>query len=390
MVSLFRKATGAISLWRGRRSEARFVSQNLERRKADWLHIKRLFPHPNCDRRLIVLTDQKNLYGRRHFVNSLSRNVTFHIPSDLSEDDVVLVFGYTDFLKNSHRILNSRLRNVFFVEAGFLRSVLMDNSGSDFDTALAFFFDDVGFHYDSRSPSRIEFLLNDPSFSLSLPELERASAIRSLLVANKLTKYNDQSSQFSLPSSGRPRVLVVEQARQDWAVLKSGGGASSFDHMLKTAIDQNPGAEILVKAHPDTLNGKRGGLDKSYYGQLVERDQVRLIVDKVNPFSVLAAVDKVYVFSSMLGFEALLMGKETHVFGEPIYAGWGASVDYRQFPQRRTRRQIDELVYIIYVKYQMYKNLAGEWCEVEDAVAELLRLRNEYWSDVGAKERLEC
>ncbi|MQY49637.1 hypothetical protein GAO09_26785 [Rhizobiales bacterium RZME27] len=46
----------------------------------------------------------------------------------------------------------------------------------------------------------------------------------------------------------------------------------------------------------------------------------------------------------MLGFEALLMGKEMHALDAPIYAGWGLSKDYRRFPARTRQRSLDELL----------------------------------------------
>ena len=148
--------------------------------------------------------------------------------------------------------------------------------------------------------------------------------------------------------------------------------------MLRAAIDENPGAEILVKVHPDTLDGKRGGLRRSYFGRLQDDARITIIREKVNPFALLETVDRVYVFSSMLGFEALLMGKEVHVFGGPCYAGWGLTHDRRSFPRRTRRRTLDELVYAVYFAYQKYKNLAGEWCSPEEAVGILLDLREQY------------
>ena len=42
-------------------------------------------------------------------------------------------------------------------------------------------------------------------------------------------------------------------------------------------------------------------------------------------------MDRVYVVSSTMGFEALLAGKSVTCFGMPWYAGWGATDD-RQAP----------------------------------------------------------
>jgi capsular polysaccharide export protein len=331
--------------------------------------------------RLILLTSESELHGRRFFIESLGAEIVFAIPSDVRSDDIVGIFGYDDFLSHAERIERSGITRILFLEAGFLRGILMDSSGSVYDRAWCFFVDDLGFHYDANVPSRLELLINDPSLRFSVPDLERAAGFRKRLVDQRLTKYNDQRVSDVHRDGERERVLVVEQARRDWAIIKSGGGPESFEMMLQAAISQNPGAEIIVKVHPDTLNGKRGGLNKSYFGQLQSSERITVIKEKINPLSLLESVDKVYVFSSMLGFEALMMGKEVHLFGKPCYGGWGLTVDYQSYDNRTQVRSLDELVYIIYFLYQKYKDTDGNWCDPEDMISELLRLRDIYLSE---------
>ena len=50
------------------------------------------------------------------------------------------------------------------------------------------------------------------------------------------------------------------------------------------------------------------------------------------------AFDEVYVATSQMGFEALLMGKVVHTFGAPFYAGWGLTIDHGDIPGRRKGR----------------------------------------------------
>ena len=338
-----------------------------------------LFPDSFENRRLIILSSRLDLQGRNFFVESLKCIVLRSIPDDLVKGDVICFLGYSDFLDNVRKIQSLGHHNIIFLEAGFLRGVLMDGSNSIYDRAYCFFLDDIGFHYDATNSSRLQVTLNDPSFSIEPEQLNRSRALSNFIIRNHLTKYNDQVL-FQRPDrpSERTRVLVVEQARNDWAVVKSGGGVHSFRDMLSMAMSQNPDAEILIKVHPDTINGKRGGLKKSYFGRIYDAERVTVVREKVNPISLLESVDKVYVFSSMLGFEAAIMGKEVHVFGKPCYAGWGVTIDYANFSDRTVKRTLDELFYAIYFVYQKYKDDLGNWTSAEVASQRILELRNQY------------
>lgn len=356
----------------------RLLTENLARRRMAPLVIDQLFPAGGTKPRILLFVEREDLYGRAFFLQSLGAPIVHGLPPQPRPDDVAICFGYTALERHAAALRQSRIENILFFEAGFLRSVLLDNSSSIFDQSLCFFVDDLGFHFDPTVPTRLECLLNDPLFKPSAADLGRARALRGRIVDARLTKYNDQSLTLPLAPKRSARVLVVEQARNDWAVLASRGGRRNFDAMLRAALDENPEAEVLVKVHPDSLDGKRGGVRRSYFGRLQDQGRVTIIRHKVNPFALLETIDAVYVFSSMLGFEAALMGKEVHVFGRPCYAGWGVTRDRQFFPCRTRRRTLDELVYAIYFTYQKYKNLRGEWCTPEEAVGVLLDLREQY------------
>ncbi len=323
------------------------LKRNSRNRLTQPIFIEEIFASKPATNRIILLTERDDLYGRSFFLNALGAEIHREMPSSLKGDEIAICFGYNALLRHSKNIYKSKIDKIFFVEAGFLRSVLLDNSSSIYDQAICFFVDDLGFHFDATVSTRIEAALNDREFVVSPSDILRAAALRKQIVDHNLTKYNDQDLSSSLEKQSRPRVLVVEQAKNDWAVLKSGGSSRSFSKMLHAAIAQNPDAEILVKVHPDTLDGKRGGARRSYYGRLQDDDRIKIIRDKVNPYTLLGEVEKVYVFSSMLGFEAALMGKEVHVFGKPCYAGWGLTIDYQEFSRRSRTRTLDEIVFII-------------------------------------------
>lgn len=375
---MINKALSTYHAFRDARHARLLLKEQDARRREAPLDIERLFPDGGTDRRILLLVEREELHGRAFFLQSLGARIVRGLPDRPSADDVAICFGHTSLERHAAALRRSGIENLLLFEAGFLRSVLLDNSSSVFDQSLCFFVDDLGFQFDPRRPTRIERLLNDPHQARTPADLSRARALRDRLVGTQLTKYNDQTMRVPLGPKRSARVLVVEQARDDWAVVASGGGRRCFDSMLRAAIDENPAAEIIVKVHPDTLDGKRGGLRRSYFGKLKDDARITIIREKVNPFSLLETIDRVYVFSSMLGFEALLMGKEVHVFGGPCYAGWGLTHDRRSFPRRTRRRTLDELVHVVYFQYQKYKNLAGEWCSPEEAVDILLDLRERY------------
>lgn len=108
--------------------------------------------------------------------------------------------------------------------------------------------------------------------------------------------------------------------------------------------------------------------------------------EEINPVSLLEIVDKVYVVTSQLGFEALMMGKEVHVFGAPFYAGYGLTIDYQKCERRTNKRSLEEMFYITYINYSYYVNPEkGERCEIEEAIDYLIKLRKEYFLEFNIR-----
>ena len=61
---------------------------------------------------------------------------------------------------------------------------------------------------------------------------------------------------------------------------------------------------------------------------------------------------------------------------DPFYAGWGLTVDRCDFARRNRRRSLDELMYISYIRYPAYLDIAsGEHVKVEQTVDALLSER---------------
>ena len=138
---------------------------------------------------------------------------------------------------------------------------------------------------------------------------------------------------------------------------------------------ENPDADIIVKTHPDTMTGNRGG----YFTGLVPHDNIYTQTEPINPISLIKYVDKVYVCTTQFGFEALMCGKDVRVFGMPFYANWGLTQDELTCERRTNTRTLEEVFYLAYIAYSHYVHPeTKQIIEIEEAMDYLLQLRDEY------------
>ncbi len=279
------------------------------------------------------------------------------------------------------------------LEDGFLRSCGLGVHGA---SPLSLVVDDLGIYYDATQPSRLETLIA----TLAMDDVLQAQAMRAmgLMREHRLSKYNqgpelvlDGNLQVSHPSDASPprpssglsdapsprpspasgrgrtartaepvRVLVIDQTFGDVSVRLGGADAATFERMLALALADNPDAEIWVKVHPDVLSGKKQG----YLGAMAQQAQaqdprVHLLAQDVSPLSLLEQVDQVYVVTSQMGFEALMLGKPVVCFGQPWYAGWGLTDDRHPGMaalrvRRGVARTLEQLFAAAYLRYARY------------------------------------
>ena len=216
---------------------------------------------------------------------------------------------------------------------------------------LSLVMDDQGIYYDSTGPSALETLLNSDADLLTGigADVQRAKA---LVLEHHLSKYNHAPllDEGLMREGDRQRVLVIDQTTGDMSVLLGGASADTFAAMLAAARAENPQATIYVKTHPEVTSGRKGG----YLTQVQDDERTVVLRRAINPLSLIEQMDRVYVVTSTMGFEALLVGKPVTVFGMPWYAGWGATDD-RQTCSRRTRkRSVEELFAAAYFHYTRY------------------------------------
>lgn len=253
---------------------------------------------------------------------------------------------------------------VIRVEDGFLRSVGL---GSDYRPPYSLILDPDGIYYDCSRPSRLEKLLAEFDFNGHQELVVRAAALIRTIVERNLSKYNrigERRLEFKLPSDRRI-ILVPGQAETDASVIHGSPRIRSNAALLAEVRDQRPEAFIIYKPHPDVERGNRlGQAPEHVTAKLADR-----VASGTDLSTLLAVVHEVHTMTSLVGFEALLRGVETHTYGGPFYAGWQLTSDRLEFPRRGRRLTIDELAAGALILYPTYYDWrTGLFCGPEEIV----------------------
>ncbi len=297
--------------------------------------------------------------------------------------DLVGVWGQSPTSPRGEAVADYTGAAVLRVEDAFLRSVLPGRSG---EPSLGLHLDTRGVHFDPSVPSDLEVLLaTDPLDDPML--LARSRACMARLCAAHLSKYNAHDPALAVPDPGY--VLLIDQTLGDASVRASRADRETFLMMLAQARLQHPDRLLLVKVHPETMQGHRAG----HLTALDLPANARLFADPVSPWVLLDGALAVYTVSSQLGFEAILAGKRPVVFGQPFYAGWGLSEDRMPLPRRQrmlTTEQMFAAAMILYPRW--YDPYRDSICQLEDAIstleAEVRAWRDDHAGWVAAGMRL--
>ncbi|MEM7317790.1 MAG: capsular polysaccharide biosynthesis protein, partial [Pseudomonadota bacterium] len=259
-------------------------------------------------------------------------------------DNLVGIWGQSPTSHRGEAVAEKRDAPILRVEDAFLRSLHPGRAG---EPPIGLHLDLSGVHFDPATPSDLEQLLaTHPLDDTAL--LDRARDGIQRLRDLHLSKYSGFDPDRPVPEPGY--VLVVDQTRDDASVTASAGDPARFREMLVFAQEENPGARIIIKTHPETAAGFRRG----YYSDADTHDRITLLDHPVSPWHLLEGAVGVYTLSSQLGFEAMLAGHKPRVFGQPFYAGWGLSNDDRPVPRRErvlTRAQLFAAAMIMYPKW---------------------------------------
>ncbi|MCB9659674.1 MAG: hypothetical protein H6726_18650 [Sandaracinaceae bacterium] len=256
------------------------------------------------------------------------------------------------------------------LEDGFVRSVGLGVSGAP---PWSIVVDDVGIYYDATRPSRLEVMLEESGELDDAALLARARRCMDRMRQARISKYN-ASPVVDLGPRTRPRVLVVDQTPGDLSLKLGLAPGRGVVELVEAALAERPDAEIIVKTHPDVVAGRRGESPS----RVLQHARVRLVTAAANPIAMLEQVDEVFVMTSLLGFEALLMGLPVTCFGAPFYAGWGVTTDRVATPRRNTKRSVEQIFAAAYLRYARYVD------PVTGAPAELERVIEHVATQTGA------
>lgn len=278
-------------------------------------------------------------------------------------EDWVGVWGQSPTARRGIAVARATGARVLRVEDAFLRSVLPGRTGGQ--PPLGVFLDGSGVHFDPASPSELELLLAGAALD-DTALLNRARDAMARIRALHLSKYNAFDPEAEVPAPGY--VLVIDQTAGDASVRASGATPATFREMLAFAQIENPGARILIKTHPETAAGHRGG----HFDPGHASGPVAFFDRPVSPWKLLEGAVAVYTVSSQLGFEAILAGHKPRVFGQPFYAGWGLTQDENPVPRRErrlTRPQLFAAAMILAPRW--YDPYRDRLCSLEDAISTL-------------------
>ncbi|SEK51307.1 capsular polysaccharide export protein [Roseovarius nanhaiticus] len=291
-----------------------------------------------------------------------------------SAEDSIAVWGHSPYARRGEAVAKRTGASLIRLEDAWLRSVHPGRGG---EPPLGLLIDTHGAHFDPAQPSDLEHLLaTHPLDDTALMDRARAAIAR--LQEAHLSKYNAHDPAAPSPAPGY--VLVIDQTRGDAAVRVGAADANTFREMLYYAQEENPGARIVIKSHPETAGGHRAG----YFGPDETSDRITLLDDPVSPWHLLDGATAVYTVSSQLGFEAIFAGHRPQVFGRPFYAGWDLTEDRSPLPlARRTRKlsraQLFAAAMILYPRW--YDPFADRLCTLEEVIGTLEAAAREWRDD---------
>ncbi len=275
--------------------------------------------------------------------------------------DAVVGWGRKPNTRSAPALAERRGVPFLALEDGFVRSIGLGVEGAP---PWSIVVDDVGIYYDATQPSRLELMLQE-SAELDDPALlERAQRCIGVMREARISKYN-AAPVLDLGPKLRRRILVVDQTAGDLSLRLGLAPERGVVELVEAALREHPDAEVIVKTHPDVASGRKAGGPE----QVLEHARVRLVTAAANPIAMLEQVDEVYVMTSLLGFEALLMGLPVTCFGAPFYAGWGATTDHVPVLRRTRRRSAEQIFAAAYLRYARYVDpVTGATAELERVI----------------------
>ena len=264
---------------------------------------------------------------------------------------------YSWGMKKSGKYLRNNIKNnnLVFIEDGFVHSFGIKKK----KIPLTICYDNNGIYYDCKRNNDLREFLKQ---KLSKKNISRAKNIVQLWKKYSISKYNFPS--FIEPPSS-PYILLIDQTFGDLSLEYGAANEDSFKRMFEFAINNWPDHRIIIKTHPDVISyRKKGCIDSSKY----VKDNIKVIggIGQIN--RLIESSTAVCVVTSQVGFEALIYGKDVHVFGRPFYSGLGLTIDHNTNNEKVEEHiSLEQLVFSSLVKYQIcFDPRTKKKCEIEE------------------------
>jgi capsular polysaccharide export protein len=289
----------------------------------------------------------------------------------LTPVDAIAGWGRKPSYYKAKRIAARKQVRLLTLEDGFIRSMGLGGQSAP----LSIVIDDAGIYFDAFQSSRLEQLIMSESDDTA--DEQRAIQAIALIKQYQLSKYNHAPILHLNTADKKLNVLIVDQSMNDQSIRFSGASSASFQQMLQSAISTYPEATIWIKQHPDVVAKKR----KGHFADIKSfpHADIRFINENANPVHLISQMDSVYVVSSHMGFEALMLGKKVHCFGVPWYAGWGLTDDQFApvdivYNRRKQKKTVTQLFSAAYFSYAVYIDpVSGAKCTLEQLIDVLAR-----------------
>ncbi|MFK7968321.1 MAG: hypothetical protein AB8B68_04100 [Rickettsiaceae bacterium] len=259
---------------------------------------------------------------------------------------VFFIWGYTE---SSLIRWYAKLKKIPInrIEDGFIRSA---NLGLSRCTPYSLIFDKKGLHYNAKTSSDIENLLNNYDFDYDHTIIKDAEEALKMILNLNISKYNlPYVKHFTYHANLRKQILVIGQVKSDMSLKLGNPNNYNTEDLLNLARIENPEADILYRPHPDIYYKCKKSV--SNVGKL---QFVKIIKPEIPLVDILYKVDQVYTITSLSGVEAILRNIKVTVVGTPFYAGWGLTDDRVSFRRRRRKLTKIQLFTISYLKYPRY------------------------------------
>ena len=285
----------------------------------------------------------------------------------------VAAWGHAGTSARAEAVAERRGAPILRFEDAFLRS-LHPGRARPREDSLGLVIDRKAAHFDSRAPSDLETLLATHPFDDG-DVIARARAAMEEMARSGVTKYAATRTDLEPPAPGY--VLVIDQTRGDASIALGNAVETTFREMLLIAREENPGARIVIKTHPETAGGHRAG----HYSEADAVHGAVLEPRPLPPATLLAGATRVYTVSSQMGFEALLHGHRPVTFGQPFWSGWGLDDDRNPLDRRHrklTRAQLFAGAMVLYPHW--YDPHRDRLCDPIDVIR-ILEARARAWRE---------